>query len=65
MSADVTQRILYRPAVLRALRNGEDVSVEYLGPRKPANAGPPPRYDAVYWEGTARLDAMARGEIPE
>jgi len=30
-----------------------------------APVSPPPRYDDVYHEGTARLDAMARGEIPD
>ena len=34
MDADVTQRIIYRPAVLRQLRDGHDVRVEYLGSRR-------------------------------
>jgi hypothetical protein len=70
MDADVTQRILYRPSTLRALRDGEDGPVEHVGPfrkfqRRPADAGPPPRYDDVYREGAAYADALARGEVAE
>lgn len=49
---------------LRArLTEALDAAIAERKARVPAS--PPPRYDEVYHEGTAWLDAMARGEIPD
>lgn len=39
-----------------------DTAIAERKARQPA--APPPRYDDVFFEGTAMLDALARGEDP-